>query len=433
LLLTSSAFFIFLAALFLLYWPAARYRRLATAVLFAASCFFLAKWDVRYLAILPAAALIDYGIGLALGRWRSVWLVLISVAMNVALIATSLPISLSFYAFQAMSYTIDVYRKDAKPIRGVLAYLTSATFFPTLLAGPITRPASLAPQLEKFKPLAPEDGGRALFLLGLGMAKKLLIADYLGENLVNRVFDAPKLYSGFEALVAVYAYAFQLYYDFSGYSDVAIGAALLLGLKLPPNFNAPYSASNLADFWRRWHMTLSNWLRDYVYFSFPGLRSTAYMQYVALVATMLIGGVWHGATWNFAIWGTLHGVGLAIVRAWPREAKSNAAKLAASLATFHFVCFGWIFFRASTVENALGVIARIGSLTFSAANVTLPIAVVVAVGALAHFVPKPWFETARDRYAATPFYVQAAALMLLVIGLQYIASTGAAPFIYTRF
>src|SRR5207302_4962355 len=167
------------------------------------------------------------------------------------------------------------------------------------------------------------DGGRALFLIGLGLVKKLLIADYLAESLINRVFDLPKLYSGFEVLVGVYAYAFQLYYDFSGYTDIALGSALLLGIRLPVNFNRPYAAENIADFWRRWHISLSNWLRDYLYFSLPGLRSPwKIFTYMNLVITMAIGGLWHGANWTFLIWGLIHGVGLGFTR-WLQVLRGN--------------------------------------------------------------------------------------------------------------
>ena len=166
----------------------------------------------------------------------------------------------------------------------------------------------LLEQFEKRKPLEAAEGGRALFLIGLGLIKKLMIADYLGGNLVNRVFDFPNLYTGAENLIAVYAYTLQLFYDFSGYTDIAIGSALLLGIKLPANFNRPYAAHNIADFWRRWHITFSNWLRDYLYFSLPGLRSKwKIFTYMNLLITMVLGGLWHGQSWNFVIWGVIHG------------------------------------------------------------------------------------------------------------------------------
>ena len=432
------------------YWPAARTRLASLALLLMANYFFLAKWDLLYLWLIPLAGTCDYLVGLGLGKterpvWRRV-LLGISIAGNVMLIALFklapgwLVLGLSFYSFQAMSYTLDVYRRDAKPVTSLLAYLTAVSFFPTILAGPITRPADLVPQLERRGALTAEDSGRAFFLIGLGLIKKLLIADYLAENLVNRVFDLPALYSGFETLVAVYGYALQLYYDFSGYTDIAIGSALLLGLKLPANFNRPYASENIADFWRRWHITLSNWLRDYVYFSLPGLRSRRKIfTYMNLVITMLVGGLWHGIGWTYFVWGALHGVGLAVVRAVQvRRGKKQLcqqwyAVYLRTLATFHFVCLAWIFFRAPSLETAWMVLGRIGSLTFSTANLTGSFVFVLAVGALAHFVPRNWYETAVSVYADRPFYVQAAAMALLLLGVQYLASSGSTPFVYTRF
>jgi D-alanyl-lipoteichoic acid acyltransferase DltB (MBOAT superfamily) len=321
----------------------------------------------------------------------------------------------------------------------LLAYLASVSFFPTTLAGPITRVADLIPQFErKDKALAPTDGGRALFLIGLGLMKKLLIADYLGDNLVNRVFDFPNLYTGAEVLLAVYAYAFQLYYDFSGYTDIARGSAQLLGIKLPVNFNQPYAASNIADFWRRWHITLSNWLRDYLYFSLPGLRSKwKVFTYCNLILTMLIGGLWHGASWNFVFWGLLHGVGLAVTHFWQTIVGKNPVtgvrKYAGVFFTFQFVCLAWIFFRAQNLATVWTILARIGSLTVSLANISPELGVVLIIAVLAHYTPKRWYDFSVNLYVRVPFYVQAAAMALLVLALGYISSTGAAPFIYTNF
>jgi D-alanyl-lipoteichoic acid acyltransferase DltB (MBOAT superfamily) len=319
--------------------------------------------------------------------------------------------------------------------------MTAVSFFPTTLSGPITRVLALAPQLEKVpKILAPADSGRALFLIGLGLSKKFFIADYLAENLVNRVFDTPNLYSGMEVLLAVYGYAWQLYYDFSGYTDIAIGSALLLGLRLPPNFNRPYAALNIADFWRRWHITLSNWLRDYLFFSLPGHRSRwKVFVYLNLIVTMMLGGLWHGAAWTFVVWGALHGVGLAGHRLWlalrgnPRPSGRFFPRLAGTLLTVHFVIFAWVFFRASSIDNALAVLARIASLTVSFANITPEVGVVLVIGALLHYFPKRWYEFSSERFSAAPFYAQAAVLALLVMAIEYVAVTGAAPFLYTQF
>jgi alginate O-acetyltransferase complex protein AlgI len=466
LLLSSSTYFIFLAAIFFLYWPLSRVRSLALGVLLFANYFFYAKWDMIYLALIPAAGTVDYLIGLGLQSSKNVLvrriLVGLSILMNLGMLAFFkympfilenwtkatgkevpewhwvLPVTLSFYVFQALTYTIDLYRRDAKGTKSYLAYLAAVSFFPTTLAGPITRVSTLIDQFEKPRKLESADGGRALFLIGMGLTKKLLIADFLGANLVNRVFDFPALYSGSEVLIAVYAYALQIYFDFSGYTDIAIGSALLLGLKLPPNFNAPYSAVNIADFWRRWHITLSNWLRDYLYFSLPGLRSKwKIFTYWNLFITMVIGGLWHGASWTFVIWGAIHGLGLAAQHFW-RVSRGNkkaegAWKYFNIFVTIQYVCFAWIFFRASSFENANAILSRIGSLSFSVVNISPPLVLILTIAILTHYCPKKWYDFSVNVYSRAPFFVQALALALLVIGLQYVAQTGATPFIYNKF
>jgi len=443
--LSSSVYFVFLVGIFFLYWPVARYRAASLAVIVFANYFFYAKWDLFYLFLIPAASTCDYLIALGLEKWRHPVarraLVTASLAVNLGILASFkfmpvrgwvFPLGISFYAFQSLTYTLDVYRRDAPATRSLLAYLASVSFFPTTLAGPITRVATLVPQFERpDKTLEPAEGGRALFLIGLGLMKKLLVADYLGENLVNRVFDFPKLYTATEVLIGVYGYVLQIYYDFSGYTDIAIGSALLLGIRLPANFNMPYAAESIADFWRRWHITLSNWLRDYLYFSLPGLRSRwKVVPYLNLVVTMLLGGLWHGANWTFVVWGGLHGVGLAATRALKWRPQSKAVRV---LATAHFACFAWIFFRAPSLAGAREVLERIGSLTVSFANVSAGVWLVLGLALVGHYVPAKWLQRTTDRYAAVPFYAQAAALALMVLALHLVASTGAAPFIYTRF
>jgi alginate O-acetyltransferase complex protein AlgI len=464
--LSSSAYFIFLVGIFFLYWPLARVRALSLAVILFANYFFYAKWDLFYLALIPAASTCDFLIALGLQHSKAQWLrralVTLSVLLNLGILASFkympfflenytrfsghtapewhwiFPLGISFYAFQSLTYTIDVYRRDAKATSSYLAYLASVSFFPTTLAGPITRVATLLPQFEKRdKILSSADGGKALFLIALGLTKKLLIADYLADNLVNRIFDFPQLYTASETLIGVYGYALQLYYDFSGYTDIAIGSALLLAIRLPPNFNMPYAAVNIADFWRRWHISLSNWLRDYLYFSLPGLRSKwKIFTYFNLIVTMVLGGLWHGASWNFVIWGLLHGAGLAVSRAFQKTSGTEAAgwrRIAKIFVTVNFVCFTWIFFRSSTLDAAINILNRIGSLTISFDNISTPVIVVLTIAVVAHYFPLKWHGWVVDRFAATPFYAQAAALMLLAVALQYVSASGVAPFIYTKF
>ena len=456
-LLTTAAYFVFLATVFFAYWLAMRHRWGALAVVVFANYFFYARWDLAYLAIIPAASTCDFWIGNALHRSTRPrlrrLLITLSIVLNVGLIASVksdknyvpvlpwvLPLALSFYAFQSLTYTIDIYRRDAKPAESYLAYLASASFFPTTVAGPITRISTLLPQWSKREMLTPQDGGKALFLIGLGLVKKLLIADFLAENLVNRVFDLPKLYSGAEVLAGAYGYAFQLYYDFSGYTDIAIGSALLLGITLPRNFNQPYAAQNISDFWRRWHISFSNWLRDYLYFSLPGLRSRwKIFAYLNLVITMVIGGLWHGAGWTFVVWGAWHGLGLAAHRGWrtlhgdQKLTLTRGARVLCALATFHFVLIGWIFFRASSLGVARDILYQISSGSISFANITSKFLLVMVLAAAAHFVPKRWYDGALQLYCQFPYYAQAAAIAAIAVAIRYLAGSGSAPFIYSRF
>ncbi|HEY0385877.1 MAG TPA: MBOAT family O-acyltransferase, partial [Pyrinomonadaceae bacterium] len=280
----------------------------------------------------------------------------------------------------------------------------------------------------------------AIFLIMLGLVKKIAIADYLANNLVGRVFDQPQLYSSVETLAGIYGYALQIYCDFSGYSDIAIGSALLLGFRLPINFNSPYRAVSLVDFWKRWHITLSNWLTDYVFFSIGGLRKRPFNLYRNVMLTMLIGGLWHGAAWTFVIWGALHGLGLAVNRWWEnrrRRLKRKPrqewwVKALCVFATFHFVCLTWIFFRAGSLSQAWEILKRLAALQPGAGNLATPVLTVLALGYLSHWVPKNAFERARDGWNWLPAPVQAALILTIAIGLFYLSSAEV-QFIYGNF
>ncbi|MCW5966390.1 MAG: MBOAT family protein [Bryobacterales bacterium] len=467
----SVPYFLFLGLVFLAYWPLSRFRALSLGVILFANYFFYARYDLAYLFLIPAASSADFLIGLGLDRWRAAWLrrllVSLSLTINLGMLASIrytgaaatalqplagdvfpgwqvvLPLGLSFYAFQSLTYTLDIYRRDAKATTSYLTHLASVSFFPTTLAGPITRVSSLISQFSRpGLEFAERNAGKAFFLIGLGAAKKLLIADYLGENLVNRIFDFPALYSATEVALGVAGYAFQLYYDFSGYTDIALGSALLLGIQLPQNFKQPYAATDIADFWRRWHISLSNWLRDYLYFSLPGLRSKwKGFTYLNLVVTMTLGGIWHGANWNFAIWGLLHGGALAATRWWQtrqpqRKQESTPSMprlLAARATTFTFVCFAWVFFRAETLDGALAVLRHLGTLSVGFANLNAGLWVTLLVAGTAHYVPEGWYGQTLAQWQRLPTVAQAAALVVLAFVIQYVASTGSAPFIYQRF
>jgi D-alanyl-lipoteichoic acid acyltransferase DltB (MBOAT superfamily) len=443
----SGGYFILVAAVFFLYWAAPETRIVRLGILLAANYFFCARYGLLYVALMPLCGTLDYLIGRGLMassdtivRRLLVWT---SVALNLGLMVASRhagwawTLGLSFYALQSLTYTIDLYRKDADGTRNLLAYLSAVSFFPTLQAGPITRPAELVQQLEKRAPLSSFEGGKAFYLIGLGLLKKVLIADFLADNLVNRVFDTPNLYSGAEVLLAVYGYSLQLYFDFSGYTDIARGAAQLLGIKLPVNFDRPYAASNLTDFWRRWHLSFSNWLRDYLFFALPGAR-TKVMPYLNLVITMTLGGLWHGFTWNFVIWGVLHGCALAVVRMWwawrgkPKQV-SAARRALAVIGTYHFVCFTWIFFRAGSFSAAMEMLERIGSLSIEFNNVTAMFALVLVGAGAALFVRKQWGTAAMERFAGSPFYVHAAVMVAIAMAVERLGAAGNAPFVYSRF
>ena len=271
-------------------------------------------------------------------------LVSVSVILNVGLLALTklipvvlgelyrwvFPLSLSFYCFQSMTYTIDLYRGTRPGTKNYLTHLASTSLFTVIVAGPINRVSDLIKQLQQPFNLTSTQGGRAFLLIASGLAKKLLIADFLSNNVANRIFDTPTLYSGAEVLVGIYAYALQIYFDFSGYTDIAMGLCLLLGLTVPDNFNRPYQSLNLADFWRRWHITFSNWLRDYVYFSLPNAARWKGAGYLYPIIVFLLGGLWHGIGWPFVLWGLLHGIGLTLLRTFqtfrpknPGQASSN--------------------------------------------------------------------------------------------------------------
>ena len=311
----GSVYYIFIALVFFAYWACAGWRLPRLAVVLLANYVFCARFGLFYVLLIPTCSSLDFLIGLGLMRFRRAavrrFLVGGSIALNIGVLAGSrhmglflgqgparhwdwvFPLGLSFYAFQSLTYTIDLYRGDGEGTASLLEYLSAVAFLPTLQAGPITRVVDLVKQLQKPPKLTRIDGGRALFLIALGLLKKTLVANYLAENLVNRVFDTPKLYSGIEKLMAVFVYSVELYYDFSAYTDIAARIGMLLGMRLPINFDRPYQSGNMAEFWRRWHVSFSNWLRDYLYFSLPGSR-TRVLPYVNLVITMFLGGLWHG-------------------------------------------------------------------------------------------------------------------------------------------
>lgn len=354
-----------------------------------------------------------------------------------------LPFGISFFTFETMSYTIDVYRREIPPAERYLDYLLFVSFFPHLVAGPIVRPSTMLPQLAAEPNASDTMKAEGLFLIATGLLKKIVIGDTLGLNLVNRVFDNPERFSSLEVLVAVYAYAIKIYADFSGYTDVAIGSAKLFGYELPKNFDAPYTSADLQEFWRRWHISLSSWLRDYLYISLGGNRGSTWQTYRNLMLTMVLGGLWHGASWNFVIWGALHGGALAVNRAWqrrkprspvtPNTSRWTLGHVVAVVATFHFVCFAWIFFRAPTFAHATVMLSRFGKGTLEAPNLAPKVLAVLALGFITHFMPRDGYRWLKRTFVESPAVVQGITLAASAYAIHFAAGAKAEPFIYGQF
>jgi D-alanyl-lipoteichoic acid acyltransferase DltB (MBOAT superfamily) len=353
-----------------------------------------------------------------------------------------LPVGISFYTFQTLSYTIDVYRKELEPTKSFMDFLFFVSFFPQLVAGPIVRASDFIPQIYKRLKLTKEEFNAALFLIIGGLLKKAVISDYISINFVDRVFDAPNSYTSFENLMASYGYAIQIYCDFSGYSDMAIGLALLMGFWLPPNFRIPYQSASVTEFWRRWHISLSTWLRDYLYISLGGNRVGKFKTYINLFLTMLLGGLWHGASWKFVFWGVLHGSALAFERFFGnliRLPKNYFVKTIQILLTFHFVTFCWVFFRAKDFSTALQLISNIGDLTFDWKQWKIIIQgyqnvfLLILIGFVWHFLPNRVIQFLQKAFGFLPLLGKAIVLAFVFWIVYATASEGPQPFIYFQF
>jgi alginate O-acetyltransferase complex protein AlgI len=347
-----------------------------------------------------------------------------------------LPVGVSFYTFMAISYVVDTYRGDFVPV-SLEKFATYLSFFPHLVAGPIVRARELIPQFDTPRDPRAVDTSRAFYLIATGLFKKVVIANYLAGAIVDKVFAAPGEHSSLEILVGVYSYAVQIYADFSGYTDIAIGVALLLGFRFPQNFNSPYAAYSVQDFWRRWHMTLSRWLRDYVYIPLGGNRKGSSRTYVNLMATMLIGGLWHGAGWTFVIWGALHGTYLVVgrLRHGPDEAPPVGPALwRRRFVTFQLVCLAWIFFRADSFHTAIDLITGLFTQWGQPSPlVTFPVLLAIAVGIGSQYLPARIPRELMERFSRLPVVAQAGVLALGLMVTSVMGPEGVAPFIYFRF
>lgn len=401
-----------------------------------------------------------------------------------------LPVGISFFTFQTMSYSIDIYRGQVKPVTNILDFGFYVSFFPQLVAGPIVRAADFIPQLYQEYKLTKEQFGIAVFWILNGLIKKIFLADYIATNFNDRIFSNPLGYTGFEGLMALYGYSLQVYADFSGYTDIAIGVALLMGFRLPVNFNSPYKADSAGNFWKRWHISLSTWLKDYLYIPMGGNRGGSLFSFIMLgislgfislisgsllvligliltvitaiiltrfipvfknwlitniniMLTMLIGGLWHGASWNFVVWGGLNGLGIVVYKLWrkisPWESKNTWYKRAwAIFLTFNFITFTRIWFRSESFEKASQLISQIQNnftpeIVPDAISAFWKVFAVMILGYIIHWLPttiKDWYK---ETFVKASMPVQILIAFVVVVVLYQVVSSDMQPFIYFQF
>jgi D-alanyl-lipoteichoic acid acyltransferase DltB (MBOAT superfamily) len=353
-----------------------------------------------------------------------------------------LPIGISFYTFQAISYLVDVKQRHLTPTRNLPDFMFYMTFFPHLVAGPIVRAKDFLPQVRQKLYFTQAEMGEGMYLIIKGLIKKAIIADYIAQY-VDLVYKNPANYSGFENLMAMYGYTLQIYCDFSGYSDMAIGIALLLGYRLKENFRSPYNSLDITEFWRRWHISLSSWLRDYVYIPMGGNRKGEEKQWLFLFLTMLIGGFWHGADWKFVFWGAMHGIGLFIHKIFSKTAQDLAwnqqiLRPLGWLITFHFVAFLWIFFRAESFGVAMTSINKmIFSLDWAYLGPFIQtrglLVLLLLIGYFLHFVREAEKQRMQNIFATLPVYAKTIILIVVIQLVLQLQSAEVQPFIYFQF
>jgi alginate O-acetyltransferase complex protein AlgI len=444
------------------------------AFLFGASCVFYMAWNPWYIGLILASTVLDYFVGLGLGRTENergrrallaTSLVgnlgllglfkyfnfagratrdvaaLFGVTLDPPVLDVLLPVGISFYTFQTLSYTIDVYRRRLPPTSNPLKFAAYVTFFPQLVAGPIVRAAEFLPQLERPPNVDRERVSQALFLIAMGLVKKVIFADFVSVNLVDRVFDDPAAFTSAEVVVGLYGFTLQIYADFSGYTDVARGSGMLFGFDLPENFRRPYRATSVAEFWRRWHLTLSTWLRDYLYFPLGGSKHGAWRTYFNLWLTIFLIGLWHGASWTFVIYGNLQAFAVMSNRALLRFRRAHGWKGTDGLGltvlkialTMQFVVFSRIFFRATSLDNAVAVFEQLGVGSTSLANVGPDVWRVLLVGFYLHYLPTGALDWLEKAFVRRPAAVQGALLAAVGVLLSLFLTQEVVPYIYFQF
>ena len=555
-LFNSVTYAYFFATVFVVSWALAPWRRIRLGFLLCSSYVFYAGWAfvvwpegldhllsfegpkfwealfraVEYVPLIFIATSIDYYLGVFLDRIneprRRKALLIATICLNVGILVfykywnwgavtmmaamkalgvenpslplqSGDPIGISFFCFMSLSYVIDVYRRTIPACKSYLNYLTYISFFPHLVAGPIIRGRDLLPHLERKTHLSAETGGEGLFLIASGLFKKIVIGDYIAVHFVDKVFAEPTSYSAVETLVAMYGYAVQIYCDFAGYSDVAIGSALLLGYRFKLNFDAPFKSTNVGEFWRRWHISLSTWLRDYVFFPLGGSSKGAFRRYFNITATMFICGIWHGAAWTFFVFGCVQGLALSVTH-WFLEARRSRKKGAKNLrgllgvivltsaicgvvlyffghsginimlgllvggaavvvavlyaidkflgdagkwparvfavaANFTFVALTFTMFRAQSLPKAGAMYERLVSFTFYTPNLHRNVVLIIVGALVLQWTPRDIYDRVRRGFIRAPAPLQAVVLLCVALALREAANAEAQPFVYFQF
>jgi D-alanyl-lipoteichoic acid acyltransferase DltB (MBOAT superfamily) len=473
---------VFFLAVLAIAWPLAGRMTAHKLFLLAASYVFYGFWSWRYVPLLIAVSafaglvargiqrteddryrkgLLVFGVAVCLGvlaYYKYTSFLLLSAMGLWGLVgrtplpaglwrvpAPFLPLGISFFVFHAISLMGDVYRRKLLVKLHLLDALLYVAFFPQLIAGPILRASKFIPQLMRPTDATKIRVNRAFLLILAGLFKKVIVSNTLATRLVEPVFAAPADFHRWDVLLAIYGYAAEIYCDFSGYTDIATGCAMLLGYRFPRNFNAPYTATDPQDFWERWHISLSSWLRDYLYIPLGGSREGTARMYANLMITMLLGGLWHGASWTFVVWGGLQGVYLIGHRLWAGSDARSVQMLrragwwqwVSRLLMFHAVCLGWVFFRSSTFGLAWTVLRQLGSRGAAASpDLTLaawPVMATLAIGIFGQYAPRIWRRGVEATMARLPFAANGAALALGVYVIEMLGPTGVAPFIYFQF
>lgn len=465
--LNFGLFFLFV---FFVSWSLHRHSFSRKFFLLLASYFFYAFWDWRFVSLLIFSSLLNFLAGRFISNStvaaRRKFILIVAITINLGILGffkyygfflesldellytfgiqrdlpfleIILPVGISFFTFQGISYIVDIYRGKVHGKYTMLDVMLYISFFPQLVAGPIVRAADFMPQLAK-KP-EPQNllATMGMLLILWGLFKKAIIANYLSVELVEPVFFDPMRYSSLDVLFACYGYAVQIYCDFSAYSDIAIGVAALLGYHFPKNFDQPYRADSLRNFWHRWHISLSTWLRDYLYIPLGGSRLSTLKTYRNIFITMFLGGLWHGAAWNFLLWGSFHGIVLMaerfVGRFWTPQRRSMLFRYLTIFLVFHFICFTWIFFRAESFELAISFLSAFGNWHISTHLVTPFIVTLVAFGIGIHFTPPQTLSRIETFFTRQSIIVQGAFYGFVIVAIEAFGMDGVAPFIYFQF